>query len=519
MKNSKNIAVVVAIISLVGTISAAIIGKISCPSSNSIFPEFHLKKGVCYHPDSAILVQAKNNTAKKDEPIIFDIDSFPYDDAAVPQKKDRELFWDINLLKLKLPKPIRKDGEHTVCFGFSREKMSRSRKIYFDSTEPHVVGGYVSEPNGENRIYGKIFDSCPKDTQNILVELTLKQQHQLITINMPVSCYIYSNGSRLYEYNYTLQDISRIVNSKINYAEPFFVLTIKDEAGNAFFRKTSYDDIIAKKAIEFGTDTARKIIKKIEKGGDIIKVIQDTLQAKPILTFFPNKQPTLIDSVRYRELTGWRGKIYFSNDTLNLLASEEKESKPSKEDTLKLSENRENIIKEVRKMLLRSEPATLSEEQVKFMLKEKGLFDRYWNTSGKGFNNKFELQIYKEKNVIMDYITGLMWQQSGSPDLMNYEEAKKWIQYLNQKGFASYHDWRLPSLEEAMSLMEREQKNGDLYIDPIFEKRQRWIWTSDLYKGESHAWVVDISSGRCDLGFDIFNSYVRAVRSGQSSAE
>ena len=57
-----------------------------------------------------------------------------------------------------------------------------------------------------------------------------------------------------------------------------------------------------------------------------------------------------------------------------------------------------------------------------------------------------------------------MWQQSGSSERMQFEDAKKWITELNLKGFAGFNDWRLPTLEEAMSLMEPEQKNGNNWI-------------------------------------------------------
>ncbi|MCK6620702.1 MAG: DUF1566 domain-containing protein [Calditrichia bacterium] len=83
---------------------------------------------------------------------------------------------------------------------------------------------------------------------------------------------------------------------------------------------------------------------------------------------------------------------------------------------------------------------------------------------------------------------------------------------LNRQGFAGYSDWRLPTLEEAISLMEREEKNG-LYIDPLFDSRQWRIWTADK-ESASRAWVVLFDLGYCnrrDLyhGYDVF---VRAVR-------
>jgi hypothetical protein len=80
------------------------------------------------------------------------------------------------------------------------------------------------------------------------------------------------------------------------------------------------------------------------------------------------------------------------------------------------------------------------------------------------------------------------------------------------KGFAGYRNWRLPTLEEAMSLMEPERK--ELYINPVFDNEQYWIWTADLYSA-SVAWSVNFVYGYCDdvvLGFGFY--HVRAVRSG-----
>ena len=135
-------------------------------------------------------------------------------------------------------------------------------------------------------------------------------------------------------------------------------------------------------------------------------------------------------------------------------------------------------------------------------------------------NIQYNVQEIKRDKAIIDKLTGLMYQQGGSSDYMVYEEAKKWIKNLNKKGYAGYHDWRLPTLEEAMSLMEPKKKENDLYIGPVFDKQQVWIWTSDTLKGEpAYAWVVVFKDGSCGGFHDFDDSYVRAVRSGQSSVE
>ena len=66
--------------------------------------------------------------------------------------------------------------------------------------------------------------------------------------------------------------------------------------------------------------------------------------------------------------------------------------------------------------------------------------------------------------------------------------------------------------------MTPEKKNKDLYIDPIFDSRQMWIWTSDPCQDAK--WIVDFVSGRCSDYYPYYNYvYVRAVRSAQSSQE
>ena len=163
----------------------------------------------------------------------------------------------------------------------------------------------------------------------------------------------------------------------------------------------------------------------------------------------------------------------------------------------------------------RSAPTELSEADVKALLKKHDFFDSDYNKTGNGFKQQFEAKTIKGEKVVFDKASDLMWQQSGSPKYINFDAAKKYIDDLNKKGFAGLKDWRLPTLEEAMSLMESEKKKNDLYIDPIFDAVQRWIWTSDQVKGESRAWVVDFGFGGCVRSNLINFTFVRVVRSGQ----
>lgn len=168
---------------------------------------------------------------------------------------------------------------------------------------------------------------------------------------------------------------------------------------------------------------------------------------------------------------------------------------------------------------LRSKPeGNLTVTEVKSMLRsynfycrEGGGAEECCNPKGAGIQNNYEKQSRHGVEVVVDHASGLVWQQSGSGNYMNYKTANKYVDRLNQDTFAGYHDWRLPTLEEAMSLMEPTGMKGDLYIDPLFDQKQQWIWTSDGNSASS-AWVVYFSYGFCSLY--IFDSYfyVRAVR-------
>ena len=143
-------------------------------------------------------------------------------------------------------------------------------------------------------------------------------------------------------------------------------------------------------------------------------------------------------------------------------------------------------------------------------------------------NHDYNLKIIEGDTVVVDNATGLMWHQSGSDDEISWEKAKEWIKKLNKGGYAGYQDWRLPTVDEAASLLdsrvasrdmmtdflllkssfspgnllqeelEIDEKNRDLCIDPVFSKKQIYIWTGDEaeYEDDSEvAWDVNLING------------------------
>jgi hypothetical protein len=152
----------------------------------------------------------------------------------------------------------------------------------------------------------------------------------------------------------------------------------------------------------------------------------------------------------------------------------------------------------------------LSVEDVQQMLKEKDFYDSRWNETGKGLRHEYEAIERQGQKLVIDHATGLMWQQSGSSNYLTYAEAEKYIRDLNNQRFGGYNDWRLPTLEEAMSLME-PKKHDDLFLDPVFDHKQWWIWTADKSSASS-AWCVYFGLGSCGRSDLHDSSCVRGVR-------
>ena len=114
--------------------------------------------------------------------------------------------------------------------------------------------------------------------------------------------------------------------------------------------------------------------------------------------------------------------------------------------------------------------------------------------------------------TITDNATGLMWQKSGSDKLLVYKDAEAYIDELNRRKFAGYGDWRLPTVDELKSLITKEKQSNDLYISPIFEKKNyNWFWSSDK-RASGGVWNVHFSYGDVNWRSGS-NLCVRAVRS------
>ena len=167
---------------------------------------------------------------------------------------------------------------------------------------------------------------------------------------------------------------------------------------------------------------------------------------------------------------------------------------------------------------LRSTTKNCSQKDINTMLMKHNFYDSDKNPKGI-FTNDFEPKVINNDKVITDYYTGLMWHQSGSIDQLEWIKRVDWIDELNTREYAGYVDWRMPTVEEAASLLRQREINMSQFIDPGFSCLQENIWTCDNYEVSLDwnlldvAWYVDYTDGYISKHYTCCGHYIRPVRS------
>lgn len=162
---------------------------------------------------------------------------------------------------------------------------------------------------------------------------------------------------------------------------------------------------------------------------------------------------------------------------------------------------------------LRAQAQTIDDKAFHAMLKQQDFFDKRWNRYG-DFPNRLTLKTIQGQKIVEDSAASLTWSYAGSEQAMRFQDCVLWLEQLNKKGYAGYSDWRVPTLEEAMSLLEQNTADG-FHIDPIFYILQHSTWTSDM-NSKTRGWSVSFNSGRAFKAYPNETIFLRPVRSGIS---
>jgi len=140
---------------------------------------------------------------------------------------------------------------------------------------------------------------------------------------------------------------------------------------------------------------------------------------------------------------------------------------------------------------LPSDHATLQDEDVNTIVQEWNFFDTERNESGSFVNGLVDSG---DGLTVIDERTGLQWQ-TGGVDICSIRTMNLKVKELNEKKFAGFGDWRMPTLEEALSLMETSKNFKGVFLNPCFSIDQPFIFIAAQRKPGGY-WFVDYKQGR-----------------------
>jgi hypothetical protein len=117
--------------------------------------------------------------------------------------------------------------------------------------------------------------------------------------------------------------------------------------------------------------------------------------------------------------------------------------------------------------------------------------------------------------VVLDRVTGLMWQQRVDERQLTFADA---AQHCAELSLAGHEDWRLPSRLELVSILDTLRTQPAIDVAAFPNTPSDWFWSSTLAGGDPQsAWYVYFYFGypKTDLISNQFS--VRCVRSPEPS--
>lgn len=118
---------------------------------------------------------------------------------------------------------------------------------------------------------------------------------------------------------------------------------------------------------------------------------------------------------------------------------------------------------------------------------------------------------------ILSLEIGLIWELKtfeNKNQKYTWKETLNYIARLNTEKFGGYSDWRLPAIEELVSIVDYNSYGPAINTDYFPNTMSSWYWSSTTGAHSTpHAWCVHFYNGLV-VSYDKSGAYyVRAVRS------
>ncbi len=139
---------------------------------------------------------------------------------------------------------------------------------------------------------------------------------------------------------------------------------------------------------------------------------------------------------------------------------------------------------------LRSTPAQFVEADLPAIVQANNSYDAKLNPEG-----EFQGCLVDNGDglTVTDLASGIMWQREGF-DISSIRTMQKNLETINKENFAGHSDWRLPTTEEALTLMKRDLSEKEMHIHPCFSKAQPFVFLVDQRLPGGY-WFADFKQG------------------------
>lgn len=148
--------------------------------------------------------------------------------------------------------------------------------------------------------------------------------------------------------------------------------------------------------------------------------------------------------------------------------------------------------------LLRSEPRNdLTDAAATELIVGRNFYDKSRNATGRPASDRL---VTFTSGVVTDRATGRQWTAAcgGPASLTGPDAATAMASQANDERLGGTDDWRLPSLDESMSLMAREKNSKQLFISEHFSDESYALTCDTLLRREQQfVWVVSYLHGDC----------------------
>ena len=113
-------------------------------------------------------------------------------------------------------------------------------------------------------------------------------------------------------------------------------------------------------------------------------------------------------------------------------------------------------------------------------------------------------------DIVTDNVTNLMWEDQSSVTSGNYEIA---IAHCDNLALGNYENWRLPTIDELMGLIEINKSGPTISDDFNNTKIDNYYWTTTLHVANPQEnWTAHFGNGTPYLTKRTNNAYARCVR-------